>query len=124
MGGKPNPKNENADLFPNLRYDIRVADGYGSKENETHWNGMVGLVSRQVRDIPGEHHRYSLTCSKLIKLTSKRKKSNIFFTFQEKDLAVAALTISSQREEVVDFTVPFHDEVATVVLKVNTSLIE
>ena len=49
MGDKPNPENENADLFLNLRYDIRVADGYGSKENETHWNGMVGLVSRQVR---------------------------------------------------------------------------
>ena len=34
-------------------------------------------------------------------------------------MAVAALTISSQREEVVDFTVPFHDEAASVVLMVN-----
>ena len=40
---------------------------------------------------------------------------------QEKDMAVAALTISSQREEVVDFTVPFHDEAATVVLKVSAT---
>ena len=34
-------------------------------------------------------------------------------------MAIAALTIHSQREEVVDFTVPFYDEAATVVIKVT-----
>ena len=34
-------------------------------------------------------------------------------------MAIAALTINSQREEVVDFTVPFYDEVASVVIKVR-----
>ena len=33
--------------FPN-RYNIKEVDGYGSKENATYWNGMVGLVSREV----------------------------------------------------------------------------
>ena len=46
-----NPTNKMTDFetFHINRYDIEVADGYGSKENQTHWNGMVGLVSRQVR---------------------------------------------------------------------------
>ena len=43
----------------------------------------------------------------------------MLIVLQQKDMAVAALTISSQREEVVDFTVPFHHEAATVVLKVK-----
>ena len=34
-------------------------------------------------------------------------------------MAIAALTINSQREEVVDFTVPFYDEVASVVINVR-----
>ena len=34
-------------------------------------------------------------------------------------MAIAALTINSQRKEVVDFTVPFYDEVASVVIKVK-----
>ena len=34
-------------------------------------------------------------------------------------MAIAALTINSQREEVMDFTVPFYDEVASVVIKVR-----
>ena len=34
-------------------------------------------------------------------------------------MAVSALTIHSQREEVVDFTVPFYNEDSTVVIKVH-----
>ena len=38
----------NSNITYDNRYDIKVADGYGGKENATYWNGMVGLVSRQV----------------------------------------------------------------------------
>ena len=34
-------------------------------------------------------------------------------------MAIAALTINSQREEVVDFTFPFYYEAASVVIKVR-----
>ena len=37
-------------------------------------------------------------------------------------MAAAALTINSQREEVVDFTVPFYNEHASVVIKVRMDL--
>ena len=51
----------------------------------------------------------------------------VFFSFllsffQEKEMAAAALTINSQREEVVDFTVPFYNEYASVVIKVRMDL--
>ena len=110
------------------RYDIKEADGYGSMENATYWNGMVGLVSREVM----KHARVSfnfkfnhkLILLILVQITSRKKK--VFLNIrsdlqylQEKDLAIAALTINSQREEVVDFTVPFYDEVASVVIKVR-----
>ncbi len=38
---------------------------------------------------------------------------------QEADVAAAALTITSQREEAIDFTVPFYTEPSVVVLKVR-----
>ena len=40
--------NKNLHLEFTNRYDIQEADGYGSQENATYWNGMVGLVSREV----------------------------------------------------------------------------
>ena len=37
-------------------------------------------------------------------------------------MSAAALTIDSQREEVVDFTVPFYNEHGSVVIKVRLVL--
>ena len=65
--------------FPN-RYNIKEADGYGSKENATYWNGMVGLVSREVMKlgrVPLNFKFYhTIILLILVQITKKKQRSS------------------------------------------------
>ena len=57
---------------------------------------------------------YFEICNQLIALIAK-----LISILQEVDMIVAGLTITSHREEVVDFTVPFFEETSTVLVRAN-----
>ena len=66
---------------------------YGSKNKETgEWNGMLGEILEHVGKLKNVFIIYNFFSS---------------FHNQKADLAIADLTINSQRNDAVDFSMPF-----------------
>lgn len=79
----------------NFTYKIKlVDDGYHGTYINGRWNGIIGELIDKVSTISFCKFKNLI----LIKKHAKKKKA---------DLAVAALTITSQREQVIDFSEPF-----------------
>lgn len=82
----------------NFKYEFYLApDGkYGSYNKVTKkWDGLVKEILDRVRNV----------C--VIKGFASLLEFNIIFRFQKADLALCDLTITVDRENAVDFTMPF-----------------
>lgn len=80
-----------------------VKDGkYGAENNEVKggWDGMVGELVRNVSYLVGEQWR---------------NFSGVLI--QEADLAIAPITITSERERVIDFSKPFMSLGISIMIK-------
>lgn len=86
-----------------FNYTIQLVHdrAHGIQDNVTQkWNGMVGEIVEKVRDRVDD-------CRCIpVKLFSY---SCFFFGFQRADLAIGDLSISVEREQVVEFSTPFMD---------------
>ncbi|XP_036077639.1 glutamate receptor ionotropic, kainate 4 isoform X3 [Rousettus aegyptiacus] len=94
-----------------LRFNYKihlVGDGvYGVPEANGTWTGMVGeLISRSSCSLTTLQHSILLTA--IIFLSKQRPvKPSSTTSSQKADLAVAGLTITAEREKVIDFSKPF-----------------
>lgn len=78
-------------------------DNYGKMDEDGNWSGMIRMLMDKVTDL------------KYIKMTF----INHCF-IQEVDIALGALSVMAERENVVDFTVPYYDLVGITILMKKT----
>jgi len=93
-----------------------VKDGnYGSENPAVQggWDGMVGELVRKVR-----HSRAALKQNRLFTITLTLSLSFSYsLCLQEADIAIAPMTITAERERVIDFSKPFMSLGISIMIK-------
>ncbi|PVD37581.1 hypothetical protein C0Q70_00177 [Pomacea canaliculata] len=92
---------------------------YGAPEEDGSWNGMVGMVARGGEESGSRpHENAQLHCPN--NLRQVEDNPHLYLT-QEVDIGVGPYTISSIRETVVDFSVPFMEDGGGILTKKGNS---
>ena len=114
-------------LLSCTRYKIVVSGQFASLVDGK-WNGIVGLVHTGV-----SNSAHPKRCCSAINgfarngerchvLGANEKKMFSLLHWQEADMALTGLTITSQRETAVDFTIPFFLDVTSIAIKTSSKV--
>jgi ionotropic glutamate receptor len=104
-----------------FEYELyEVPDGkYGNMDSKMNWNGMIKELMEKVCVF-----YFYITPSASSK--KKNNNNNKTLTQQRADIGLGALAVMAERENVIDFTVPYYDLVGISILmakpQVSTSL--